>query len=543
VVAIIGFTGISYGQWVRTAPYVKLQYNTDNVGIGTLTPTAKLQVRDTTAAPGTKTVFLGTTVGTSCLPAMQLSDGTTTRTVLGLRTGDIAVNNSGNVGIAATSPNTNLQIGSGTFPIGELPGVEIGLGASSMSFFGASDNTKHWIGGVDNTLTYGKTGMLSNHDLAIITNNTSRIYVQAAGNVGIGTSSPDDLLDVNGEIVNGANSGERMSLSATSLGFNRRVRDGHIYYGSAFAYQFYHTQSVTNTSDHLALQVYNAAGSNVTADALVVNGSGNVGINRTDPGIKLDISTGQLRTNTALANALFISTSEAYASNPFVLGIGLAGASTNAARYALFQTGNYGQDAIGNLCFQASGGNVGIGTTSPGEKVDIIQTAGNHSALFVSTSGVSTGQSYGLTVFAGTNSSDRSLGIYDQSGTHTYLYVRGDGNVGIGTTNPGYPLAVNGKIAAKEVIVTQTGWSDYVFKDNYKLKPLSQVADYVKKNKHLEGVPTEAEVKKNGVPIGEMQAKLLEKVEELTLHMIEMKKENDELKAKVSKLEMAAKTK
>jgi len=120
------------------------------------------------------------------------------------------------------------------------------------------------------------------------------------------------------------------------------------------------------------------------------------------------------------------------------------------------------------------------------------------------------------------------------------LRITAAGSVLIGTTanpNSTYKLAVKGKIAAQEVVVTQTGWSDFVFKDSYKLKPLDQVADYVKKNKHLEGVPTEAEVKKNGMSVGEMQAKLLEKVEELTLHMIEMKKENDELKTKVGELQ------
>ena len=81
------------------------------------------------------------------------------------------------------------------------------------------------------------------------------------------------------------------------------------------------------------------------------------------------------------------------------------------------------------------------------------------------------------------------------------------------------------------------GWSDFVFKDDYKLKPLDKVAEYVEKHKHLEGIPTEAEVKKNGVSVGEMQAKLLQKVEELTLYTIAIKKENDELKTKMCELE------
>lgn len=118
------------------------------------------------------------------------------------------------------------------------------------------------------------------------------------------------------------------------------------------------------------------------------------------------------------------------------------------------------------------------------------------------------------------------------------MRITSSGAVAIGTTSPGtYMLAVKGKIGAKEVVVTQTGWSDYVFKDDYNLKPLEKVAEYVKKNKHLEGIPTQADVKKNGVAVGDMQAKLLRKVEELTLYTIAMKKENDELRARMSELE------
>lgn len=117
------------------------------------------------------------------------------------------------------------------------------------------------------------------------------------------------------------------------------------------------------------------------------------------------------------------------------------------------------------------------------------------------------------------------------------------GPVGIGTTTTGScKLAVAGKIAAREVIVTQaSSWPDYVFQNDYKLTSLAEVEKQIKRDGHLDGIPSAAEVKKNGVPVGEMQAKVLQKVEELTLHMIDIQKENDELKLKVSKLELAAK--
>lgn len=124
------------------------------------------------------------------------------------------------------------------------------------------------------------------------------------------------------------------------------------------------------------------------------------------------------------------------------------------------------------------------------------------------------------------------------------LDVAGDINctsLKIGTTTIGTcKLAVAGKIAAQEVIVTRaTTWPDYVFKAGFDLKPLAEVEKQIKKDGHLEGIPTSAEVEKNGIPVGEMQSKLLQKVEELTLHMIEMEKENNDLKAKVCVLEKA----
>ena len=106
------------------------------------------------------------------------------------------------------------------------------------------------------------------------------------------------------------------------------------------------------------------------------------------------------------------------------------------------------------------------------------------------------------------------------------------GNVGIGTSEPQSTLAVNGKITATEVEVTATGWPDYVFQDEHKLKSLPETESYIKENKHLPGLPSEKEVLSKGINLGEMQAKLLTKIEELTLHLIEQNKQLSELKQK-----------
>ena len=112
------------------------------------------------------------------------------------------------------------------------------------------------------------------------------------------------------------------------------------------------------------------------------------------------------------------------------------------------------------------------------------------------------------------------------------------GNVGIGCTDTkGYLLAVAGPMIATQVVVKlQTYWPDNVFQPGYKLKPLAEVESFIKANKHLEGIPTETEVKEKGIDVGDMNTTLLKKVEELTLYVIELKKENDALKAQVDVL-------
>jgi len=110
------------------------------------------------------------------------------------------------------------------------------------------------------------------------------------------------------------------------------------------------------------------------------------------------------------------------------------------------------------------------------------------------------------------------------------MRITNSGNVGIGTTTPDYKLTVNGKIKAEEQILVVQNVADYVFHDDYDLMPLEDVESYVKQHKHLPGVPSKAEIDETGFLVGHMTNKVLEKVEELTLHLIELKKENEELK-------------
>jgi hypothetical protein len=117
--------------------------------------------------------------------------------------------------------------------------------------------------------------------------------------------------------------------------------------------------------------------------------------------------------------------------------------------------------------------------------------------------------------------------------------VRENGNVGIGTTNPGtFKLAVEGKVGAREFHVTTTSpWPDYVFDHSYTLRPIAEVAQFVSENKHLPEMPSASEVETVGHSLGEMDALLLKKVEELTLYIIQQNEEIQVLKKNLNQLQ------
>lgn len=122
------------------------------------------------------------------------------------------------------------------------------------------------------------------------------------------------------------------------------------------------------------------------------------------------------------------------------------------------------------------------------------------------------------------------------------LYASGtnfiNGNLGIGTYNTGpYKLAVEGTIGARKVKVTSAApWADFVFEKDYELPTLKELEDFVSMNKHLPGIPTAAEVEQNGVELGDISAKLLQKIEEQTLYIIELNKKREEQTSQLSEL-------
>jgi len=187
--------------------------------------------------------------------------------------------------------------------------------------------------------------------------------------------------------------------------------------------------------------------------------------------------------------------------------------------------------------FSFTGGNVGIGTTSPTARLEI---AGNFKTVesgVTAVIGVYNGTLNGNNKGTYLNTTSNHPLYFSTYNNYAQMTLATTGNVGIGTTNPGsYKLAVEGTIGAREVEVKTGSWADFVFDNEYKLKSLKEVEHYIATHKHLPDVPSEATVKKDGINVAKMDAVLLQKIEELTLYLIEQNKQIDSLKKEIETL-------
>lgn len=115
------------------------------------------------------------------------------------------------------------------------------------------------------------------------------------------------------------------------------------------------------------------------------------------------------------------------------------------------------------------------------------------------------------------------------------------GNVGIGTPFPKHKLSVEGTLGAREIIVEQKAWCDYVFESSYPLMPMGELENYIKEHKHLPKVPSASEIAEEGLKVSEMNKILMEKVEELTLYLIEQNKVLEAQAKRLTELEKITK--
>ncbi|SMD08319.1 hypothetical protein [Pedobacter africanus] len=180
----------------------------------------------------------------------------------------------------------------------------------------------------------------------------------------------------------------------------------------------------------------------------------------------------------------------------------------------------------------SNSGKVGIGTNNP-ESPFYLQADANTSgapanAQVIIAGGTHPEKRLSIAYNTSSNYAEMQSQVYAGAFTPIVLNPNG-GDVTIGTPDSkGYKLAVNGKVRAHEIKVETANWPDYVFEQDYRLLTLQEIEKHIKDKGHLPGIPSAAEAKTNGIDLGEMNAKLLQKIEELTLHLIEKDKKLNE---------------
>lgn len=137
---------------------------------------------------------------------------------------------------------------------------------------------------------------------------------------------------------------------------------------------------------------------------------------------------------------------------------------------------------------------------------------------------------------------DGSTTLLQNDSEKTSMYISKNGNLGIGKKNPTDKLEVNGQIHARSVKVDLEKWADTVFEKEYDLLRLSEIEAYILQYGHLPEIPSAKKVLKEGIELGEMNRLLLQKVEELTLHLIEKEKQIDQLAESVQDLKKEVNT-
>ncbi|BDD12885.1 hypothetical protein FUAX_53170 (plasmid) [Fulvitalea axinellae] len=419
----------------------------------------------------------------------------------------------GDVGIGTLEPDAMLEIkghgwagndvGSGLLRLRATDGF------ASMSWYQKDDAEATWslyTGGNGSWVGENNIGFVS-HTGPLSTGRVKLMIEESSGNVGIGTVKPMAKLQVH---TNGTARAFRIKNDTNGAQFN-----------------FW----TTETGGQKQLRIdEDTQGKNV----MILSQNGNVGIGTEAIPEKLSVNG-----NISLTGDLKMNGTDSYIWTNGS-GTGYTGIwDAKNGRPLLHASETKGNIGIGTIDPKAKLHLVGQGPMTPhGGALIIGPIISNHANLRLGyTNTYSWIQAHG----------NRPLFI-NSLGNNTILNKDG-GFVGIGTDDPqGYHLAVKGKIRAQEVKVSLEGWSDFVFEDGYVLPSLADVEEHIRAKGHLEHIPSAKEVEMAGIDLGAMNAKLLRKIEELTLYAIEQEKrlvtQNttiDNLKReteKVSKLEM-----
>ncbi|WP_369012987.1 hypothetical protein [Flavobacterium anhuiense] len=291
-----------------------------------------------------------------------------------------------------------------------------------------------------------------------------------------------------------------------------------------------------------------------------IGSTGNVGIGTNNPTVPLDVfgTVSNQTANSYYNENLRLMASTANDHSTIALGAVNTISGTGAGQWTLIRYPAQNNYMFGMRYNNATdffniltNGNVGIGVFNPTNKLDVSGSGLFQGAITSSISDAGGGKiqlqnpsksangiasMWAIYNMTGVYGNSLQFWAYDNLGCGTGLCqnrftIMDNGNVGIGATNPSNKLEVNGTIHSKEVKVDMNGWSDFVFKKEYNLPTLEEVEKHIAEKGHLENIPREEEVLKNGIDLGEMNAKLLQKIEEMTLYIIDQNRRIEKLES------------
>ncbi len=343
-------------------------------------------------------------------------------------------------------------------------------------------------------------------------------------NIGVGTATPTDAKL---QVQTPANSTQAMftdgvtgvslltEFGRPSIGLNMFYQSGYKFKGNGFGGLFYYLPTSGSMTYYSSSATGTAGGTPGFSPIMTMQADGNIGIGTTSP------TEAKLQIHEPAGNTQFIAAA----------GSNLPGISTFVPISA---------PSIGfNARYQNGYKYMGAGY---GSFWQYTPSVGRLSYWNSSTNGSADGalsSSFSLAI-----DSSGQLGI-GTSIPKAPLHVTGNVVFGSSSIEPavGYKLSIDGRVICEEMRVqTSAAWPDYVFSGDYKLLPLEELEKSIKANNHLPNIPAAADVEKNGFDVGDMNRRLLEKVEELTLYMIELKKENSRLTQRMSALEQSTKS-
>jgi hypothetical protein len=529
-----------------------------NVGIGTTVPQSPLDVNgigrftsfnnSLTTGSGVEIGYTGSTgviqtynrTGAAYLPLSFA--GSTLSLNIGA-TQALYVNPIGNVGIGTTSPQATLDV-NGSINLTVFPNY-LKIGGNNA------------ITGDANNLALSPLSSSGAVAINNAANSANLVTVLNNGNVGIGTTGPGTLLTLakNNVISSNGNDGYISFASGTadnSASGARISMSGvsRTTYGGVLEL---HT-GATGADNNMLFYIGDT-------EYMRLNNNGNVGIGTASPLGKLQVQTTNDTSPLSIAGSFsaahsVVGTSAsglAFSKNQTSGGSAYITSVTPTLSWDPlgFQAGNYNWFINGSptasMVLNGSG-NVGIGTISPAAPLEVngniqadgsmvTNVASNGNTWFqATTSGTlatgmgsnssSTANAYGAPSNSSFVGNAQNYPLVFTTSAVEHMRIQPNGNVGIGTTVPDQLLTVLGTIHAKEVnIDLSVPGPDYVFNKDYKLKSLTELNRYVAQNKHLPEIPSAETMEKNGINVGYLNMKLLKKVEELTLYLIEKDKQ------------------